>query len=89
MASKDSTNSRLTTEADNMAALHKESDLQGSYDSRQTDTGFLTRASRLPNCVQYILDLWMAVNVDFERWLDTRLCRWISGQTHVRCQVDT
>ena len=51
MTSEDLTESALTSELDNLTALHKESDLQGSHDSRRTDTGFLIRASRLPNCV--------------------------------------
>jgi hypothetical protein len=41
MTSEDLTESALTSELDNLTALYKESDLQGSHDSRRTDTGFL------------------------------------------------
>jgi hypothetical protein len=43
--------SSLTTEPDNLTALHQNSDLQTTHESRRTDTGFLIRADRLPGCV--------------------------------------
>jgi hypothetical protein len=33
--------SSLTTEPDNLTALHRESDLQGEHQTRRTETGFL------------------------------------------------
>jgi hypothetical protein len=41
----------LTTEPDNLIALHQNSGLQTTYESRRTDTGFLIREDRLPRCV--------------------------------------
>jgi hypothetical protein len=41
----------LTTEPDNLTALHQNSGLQTTYESRRTETGFLIREDRLPRCV--------------------------------------
>jgi hypothetical protein len=43
--------SSLITEPDNLTALHQNSDLQTTHESRRTDTGFLIRADRLPRYV--------------------------------------
>jgi hypothetical protein len=43
--------SSLTTEPDNLTALHQNSGLQTTHESRRTDTGFLIREDRLPRCV--------------------------------------
>jgi hypothetical protein len=40
--------SSLTTEPDNLTALHQNSGLQTTHESRRTDTGFLIREDRLP-----------------------------------------
>jgi hypothetical protein len=41
----------LTTEPDNLTALYQNSDLQTTHESRRTDTSFLIREDRLPQCV--------------------------------------
>jgi hypothetical protein len=41
----------LTTEPDDLTALHQKSGLQTEYRSRRTKTGFIIRESRLLNCV--------------------------------------
>jgi hypothetical protein len=43
--------SSLTTEPDNLTALHQNSGLQTTHESRRTETGFLIREDRLPRCV--------------------------------------
>ena len=45
------TDSALTTEPDDLTALHQLSGLQTEHHSRRTKTGFVVRESRLPNCV--------------------------------------
>jgi hypothetical protein len=41
----------LTIEPDILTALHQNSGLQTTHESRRTDTGFLIREDRLPRCV--------------------------------------
>lgn len=53
MHSEDLTVTSLTTEPDNLTALHQLSGLTTTHDSRRTAGGFLVRADRLPNCVPY------------------------------------
>jgi hypothetical protein len=48
---EESTVSSLTTEPDDLTALHDLSGLQTAHYSRSTEGGFIIRASRLPNCV--------------------------------------
>jgi hypothetical protein len=45
------TESAFTTEPDNLTELHQLSSLQTAHRSRRTETGFIVRESRLPNCV--------------------------------------
>jgi hypothetical protein len=56
--------SSLTTEPDDLTALHQNSDLQVAYDSRRTETGFLIKASRLPNYVPL-----PATNITARSWI--------------------
>lgn len=51
MASEDCTMSSLTSEPDDLTALHQLSGLQTEHQSRRTKTRFLIKADRLPNCV--------------------------------------
>jgi hypothetical protein len=51
MASEIETESSLSTEPDNLTALHKKSGLPIEHQSRRLESGFLIRASRLPRCV--------------------------------------
>lgn len=51
MASEDCIDSALTSEPDNLIELHELSGLPTEHRSRRTKTGFVIRASRLPNCV--------------------------------------
>jgi hypothetical protein len=51
MVSEDYTESSLTTKPDDLIALYKKSGLPTEHHSRRTETGFLIRADRLPNCI--------------------------------------
>jgi hypothetical protein len=51
MVSKDYTESSLTTELDDLIVLYKKSGLPTEHHLRRTETSFLIRADRLPNCI--------------------------------------
>jgi hypothetical protein len=51
MASEDCIESSLTTEPSNLTAIDQISGLPTKHQSRRLESGFLIRASRLPNCV--------------------------------------
>ena len=51
MTSEIETESSLSTEPDNLTALHEKSGLPIEHQSRRLESGFLIRASRLPRCV--------------------------------------
>lgn len=48
---KDPTESSLTSEPDDLTELHQSSRLPTEHHSRRTESGFVIRASRLPDCV--------------------------------------
>jgi hypothetical protein len=51
MASEDCTDSSLTSEPSNLTEIHHLSSLVTVHETRRTETGFIIRANRLPNCV--------------------------------------